>query len=134
MVLVHACVAQYLRVVKVLYTLIKYLWAFVSCCIAERDPPQPFYDPNLWRWIYSSLYPFLSILCPPLHLSHPPSFPPYRPFFLLPPSLPPSSPSVVPGVFGNQLDYCIDLVKQMMIQALESSQSEVSSTPCLNIT
>lgn len=42
--------------------------------------------------------------------------------------LPPPSPlplSVVPGVFGNQLEYCIDVIKHMMEQALRCPQQEV---------
>jgi hypothetical protein len=33
---------------------------------------------------------------------------------------------VVPGVFGNQLSYCVDVIRQMLIQALESEAKEVS--------
>ena len=33
--------------------------------------------------------------------------------------------SVVPGVFGNQLQYCVASIKQLLQQALKASQTEV---------
>lgn len=33
---------------------------------------------------------------------------------------------VVPGVFGSQLSYCIDVIRQVLVQALESQVTEVS--------
>ena len=38
---------------------------------------------------------------------------------------PPSLCSVVPGVFGVQLTACLELVKQMLVKALQASQKEV---------
>ncbi len=48
----------------------------------------------------------------------------------LPPSMssppsPPSPLSVVPGVFGNSLDYCFELIHHMLIQALQCPHTEV---------
>ena len=34
-------------------------------------------------------------------------------------------PSVVPGVFGSQLAYCIDVIRQVMVQALKCPHEEV---------
>lgn len=33
--------------------------------------------------------------------------------------------SVVPGIFGNQLNYCVDVINQMLVRALESQHKEV---------
>jgi len=35
--------------------------------------------------------------------------------------------SVVPGIFGNQLNYCVDVINQMLVRALESQHKEVWS-------
>ena len=52
--------------------------------------------------------------------------------FLLPPPalslslfLPPPPSRVVPGIFGNQLSYCIEVIRQMLTQALQSSDNQV---------
>ena len=35
--------------------------------------------------------------------------------------------SVVPGIFGNQLNYCVDVINQMLVQALGCQHKEVGT-------
>jgi len=38
--------------------------------------------------------------------------------------------SVVPGIFGNQLNYCVDVINQMLVQALGCQHKEVDTSWC----
>ena len=38
--------------------------------------------------------------------------------------------SVVPGIFGNQLNYCVDVINQMLVQALGCQHKEVGTLSC----